>query len=276
MDSVRASVAASVRDSVVASVGGSVRDSVAASVWDSVRASVWDSVWDSVVASVWDSVWDSVRASVWDSGYGQHDADWLAFYDFFRNVCGLEKETEKIAPLIDQAKHAGWYLPHANICWVSERHNVLARDERGRLHSLGGPAVMYPDGWKIYAVHGVRIPLEKAHIIEKPETITHEEIDAEGNAEVRRVMLDRFGTARYLQATNTKPVHTDDFGTLYRREVPGDEPIVMVKVVNSTPEPDGSRKDYWLRVPPTVKRAREAVAWTFGMEERGYLPEVQT
>jgi hypothetical protein len=40
----------------------------------------------------------------------------------------------------------------------------------------------------------------------------------------------------------------------------------MVRVDNSTPEPDGSRKPYWLRVPPTVQSAREAVAWTFGVE----------
>ena len=39
----------------------------------------------------------------------------------------------------------------------------------------------------------------------------------------------------------------------------------MVEVVNSTPEPDGSRKTYFLRVPPTIGTAREAVAWTFGL-----------
>jgi hypothetical protein len=50
----------------------------------------------------------------------------------------------------------------------------------------------------------------------------------------------------------------------------------MVKVANSTPEADGSFKDYFLRVPPNMERARQAVAWTFDMDENEYAPEVQT
>src|SRR5258708_19796990 len=37
----------------------------------------------------------------------------------------------------------------------------------------------------------------------------------------------------------------------------------MIEVINRTPEPDSSFKHYWLRVPPTMRTAREAVAWTF-------------
>ena len=50
----------------------------------------------------------------------------------------------------------------------------------------------------------------------------------------------------------------------------------MVKVVNSTPEPDGSFKDYFLRVPPEIVRAKQAVAWTFGKKENEYSPALQT
>jgi hypothetical protein len=49
---------------------------------------------------------------------------------------------------------------------------------------------------------------------------------------------------------------------------------VVVKVVNSTPEPDGSFKDYLLRVPPDIRTPREAVAWTFATDD--YRPAVQT
>jgi hypothetical protein len=56
----------------------------------------------------------------------------------------------------------------------------------------------------------------------------------------------------------------------------GDEPLVMVKVRNSTPEPDGAYKDYFLRVPPTMRTAREAVAWTFGLEAEDYKPTQET
>src|SRR6266436_180030 len=48
----------------------------------------------------------------------------------------------------------------------------------------------------------------------------------------------------------------------FRRAAVGTAPIVLVHVTNSTPEPDGSRRRYFLRVPPEVKTARAAVAWT--------------
>jgi hypothetical protein len=50
----------------------------------------------------------------------------------------------------------------------------------------------------------------------------------------------------------------------------------MVEVANSTPEPDGSRHRYWLRVPPRVRTCQEAVAWTFGVREAEYRPLVET
>ena len=50
----------------------------------------------------------------------------------------------------------------------------------------------------------------------------------------------------------------------------------MVKVVNSTAEPDGSFKDYYLRVPPAITKARDAVAWTFDVSPEEYAVEAQT
>ena len=57
-------------------------------------------------------------------------------------------------------------------------------------------------------------------------------------------------------------------GTLWRKDLAGDEPLVMVEVVNATPVPDGSAKRYLLPVPPTIGSAREAVAWSFGKAAR--------
>jgi hypothetical protein len=72
------------------------------------------------------------------------------------------------------------------------------------------------------------------------------------------------------------PVHADQFGTLYRAPMEGDEDLVMVSVINSTPEPDGSNKNYMLRVPPEMQTAREAVAWTFGEDAAAYAPAIET
>ena len=50
----------------------------------------------------------------------------------------------------------------------------------------------------------------------------------------------------------------------------------MIEVTNSTPEPNGNARSYLLRVPPDMKTAAEAVAWTFGMRSDQYNPNIET
>jgi hypothetical protein len=213
--------------------------------------------------------------------FGNQEASWLGFYEFFREVCGLVEETEPVAGLIEYAKHAGWFLPFEGVCFICERPETIQRDEQGRLHNPDGPAVKYRDGWGLYAVHGVRLP---ADIIENPDSITVKRIDSENNAEIRRVMLERFGTPRYIQESGAKEIAKDDWGKLYRVELAGDEPLVMAEVLNSTPEPDGSIKVYWLRVHPELRPLLDngefgpaqkpttlnAIASTFGLTGEEY------
>jgi len=235
------------------------------------------SVGASVGASVWASVWDSV----WDSSYGQHDAGWLSFYSFFREVCLLVQETDRLAGISELAESAGWWLPHKHVCWISERHNVCRLDERRRLHAEAGPAIAYPDGWAIWAWHGVRVP---QRVIEQPAKLTPQEILDEENVEVRRVMIDRFGADRLMRESNAElrdEVHEPPFpglidAKLWELPQPGDEPLVMVELVNSTREPDGEFKRVWLRVPPQSRTAHEAVAWTFDVGADEYAPVVET
>jgi hypothetical protein len=218
---------------------------------------------------------------MWDSGYGQHDAAWIAFYNYFREMCGLAAQTEKLEGLRLICENAGWFLPYEKICWVSERHNICQRDDRGRLHCEDGPALTYPDGWGIYAWHGVRVSYR---VIEHAEELTVAEIQTEANAEVKRVMVERYGLSRFLMDSGAKKLAEDEFGELYRSEIPGDEPLLMVKVMNSTPEPDGTIKPYFLRVQPELRpllsdglgseqkmTALNAVASTFGMTGEQYL-----
>ena len=276
-DSVGDSVGNSVRNSVRNSVKNSVWDSVGDSVKNSVRNSVKNSVWDSVRNSVWDSVGDSVknsvRNSVWNSIYGQHEAGWLSYYSFFREVCGLEKETEKLNGLFGVSKNAGWFLPYQNICWVSERHSILNRDDGGRIHSFTEPSIMYPDGWTIYAIHGVLVP---EYVVMDPEKITVQDIEKEENAEIRRIKINRYGQDKFLKDSDSVKIHEDDYGTLWKKDLLNDEPIVMVELINSTPEPDNSFKHYFIRVPPTVKTAHEAVGWTFGKTDKNYKPLIMS
>jgi hypothetical protein len=156
---------------------------------------------------------------------------------------------------------------------VTERPVELHRDEAGRLDRGDGPALAYADGFALHAWRGLPVP---GAFLDRLGSLTPAEIRAEENAELRRVMLEFYGYDRYLEESGAQPVHRDETGVLWRIALPGDEDVVMVEVVNSTPEPDGTSRTYWLRVPPSTTTAREGVAWTFGLSGEAYEPLRQT
>jgi hypothetical protein len=143
-----------------------------------------------------------------------------------------------------------------------------------QLHSIGtDPAVVYADGRKEYYVKGVRVP---EFVVTQPHRIKVDDINKEANVEVRRIMMERYGLSKYLQNSKAEMIDEDEFGKLWRVGIPGDEALVMVQVQNSTAEPDGTFKDYWLRVPPTMTSPAAAIAWTFRLDPGTYDPVVQT
>lgn len=160
-----------------------------------------------------------------------------------------------------------------HLAFVCESPLSYHTDEARRPHSESTAALEFADGMKAYFWHGI---LVEPRLILDPESITVDEIENTRNIELRRVLIERFGASRYLQESGAKEIQSDEFGILYRRELEGDEALVMVKVINSTPEPDGSYREYFLRVPPETETAKQAVAWTFGLEESEYEPLAET
>lgn len=203
--------------------------------------------------------------------YAQHEMGWLSFYYAFQKF-GLDC-VDKLDGLIELAKNAGWCWFFDELVIITNRPESVHLDEANRLHCENDMAIKYRDGFGIYNWHGVQVP-EK--VIMHPEQITVKDIDDETNAEVRRVMLERYGAARFIQDSVSELIAEDKFGKLYRRKIENDEDLVMVAVVNSTPEPDGHFKDYWIRVPENMKTPAQAVAWTFGLTEEEYKPLIET
>ena len=218
---------------------------------------------------------DNMSSSFSDFIYGQHEAYWLSFYDVFINN-GLPELKDKLHGLMECAEGCGWILPYEEICYVAEKPVKLHLDTENRLHNLEGPAVSWSDGYSIYSIHGVRLNESNSFIVTDKSRINAKTILAESNAEVRRVMIDIYGTDNFIKNSNATLVHKDEWGKLWSQLVPDDEPIFMVEVLNSSPEPDGTFKTYFLRVNPTVKTAHEAVASTFKRTSENYRPIQQT
>ncbi len=186
---------------------------------------------------------------------------------------GADRTDELLAALAEVAVSAGWWWAFERVAVLTERPTAIHRDNLGRLHHADGPALSYPDGYALYAWRGMPIPPE---VVPELAGLTVERIRAQDNAEIRRVMLEYYGYDRFLRESQAQRVHADDCGVLWRVELPGDEPLVMVEVVNSTAEPDGTFRTYFLRVPPDTRTARAGVAWTFQVTEEQYSPLVQS
>jgi hypothetical protein len=166
----------------------------------------------------------------------------------------------RFGALEDCALEAGDLLAHTDFCIVSERPELTVRDERGLLHSAEGPSVRWRDGWSLYHWHGTRLPWDRKDVITHPGELTPDRIDREGHRMVRRVMLERYGLARFVLDSGPTvvqampldhPVKGLRGARLLSKQVGGDEEtLVFVELVNSTPEPDGTLRRYMLRVDP--------------------------
>jgi hypothetical protein len=200
------------------------------------------------------------------AGFGTHDLGWLGVQECLREVCGLTEETRPLEGLWRLAGAVGWVLPHQRECWLAERPSRLAIDQQGRLHSKDGPALSYPDGWGIYAWKGIRL---QPWMIENPGAIGPRAINRERDPRVRRCLIEILTPERYIALGEAVPVSRDETGTLWRRHW-ARQVWAAVEVVNGTPEPDGTLKRYYLQVPPEMRSAREAVAWTYGLTEQQY------
>ncbi|MBX9691328.1 MAG: hypothetical protein K2Z81_03020 [Cyanobacteria bacterium] len=209
--------------------------------------------------------------------WGPWDTFWLSFYSFPREYIDRSFYTR-----LSDMQLTAWLAItngalalefHSNMCFVCDHPIKTNLDTNGRPHCSDGPAIAFRDGWGLYAWHGIPVP---KFVIEEPEKINPREIEREQNVEIRRIMIERYGEGQYLIDSGAKKVHSDKYGTLYRKEIEDDEPLVMVKVINASPEVDGTSKTYFIRVPPGVSTAREAVAWSFGLDESDYKPNLET
>src|SRR3990167_9589002 len=181
---------------------------------------------------------------------------------------GLVSQTAPLAGLWALARSAGWVLPHAGICWVSERHDWLRWDAAGRLHCTDGPAVHYPDGWGVHLWHGTRVPaawIEERAALSATVALTWPQV------EQRRAACEILGWEAVLREVHAVTVQADpdpSIGTLLRADLPDAPGSQFLRVRCAT------GRDFVLPVPADVRTAQEANGWTWGLRPH-YSPAVQ-
>jgi hypothetical protein len=128
-------------------------------------------------------------------------------------------------------------------------------------------ALKFRDGWGTYAVHGVTVP---ENVILHPDKITLEEINKEQNAEVRRVMWEKYGFRRYLKDTCARLVDAD-----LESPQQGAAPRALMQLKTGEKYlvvTDGSTgRSYYLLVPGNVSTCRQAHEALCGFDETRIL-----
>lgn len=120
---------------------------------------------------------------------------------------------------------------------------------------------------------GVRID---ERIAFHPEQLSAAETLAEKNAERRRVMIERMGYARFAKEAGAKVLDEDkDAGgkrQLLFIDLRQDEPLVGLWC-----RCPSTGRQYFLRVPPKMKKCHDAAAWIAGFDNpRLYRPQIET
>lgn len=125
---------------------------------------------------------------------------------------------------------------------------------------------------------GVRwrgVPIDE-RIAFRPDTISVDEVLAETNSEVRRVLLERMGYEKFLLEAEAQTLDCDrDPGgerRLMRVMMQDDEPLVCLSVFCPS-----TQRQYMLRVPPATGTCRQAAAWIAGFDRtEDYNPTLET
>lgn len=209
--------------------------------------------------------------------YGQFDASWLSFYDFFAECESVDIPIiKKLFPLMEIAKNCGWWWAFDKIAVMTERHVEIHRDAANRLHAEEGMAIRYADDWGVYAWHGYRIPTSHHWIIKDKSKLTPKKVNDEGNAELRRIMAEIYGFGNLLRDTKARELAHDVDGKGNPRRLLemriGDQPVRIVEVHNSSLEPDGTRRVFHLGAMPG-NTPHEAIARSFGFNPTVFKEE---
>ena len=213
-------------------------------------------------------------AKKWHSVYqgGNMWAGWASYISGFHDVLGLDLPEHAAYKFYeDAARHGGFRVIHEEFCIVSDFPEVLRKDDQNRPHCENGPSHRWRDGWSLYHWHGVKIPSEW---IEKKEELTPEIALTWENIEQRRAACEILGWSRILDELESRIIDEDgdpEIGTLLEVNIPdsGLERFLKVKC--------GTGRTFALPVPPTMKTAIQASAWTYGIDDLNtYKPEVRT
>ncbi len=313
---------AATRDATRDATWAATRAATEAATWVATEATTWaatrDATWDATEAATWAATRAATRdateaaTEAATAGWARRLAKLIApkaaafllscvsnamnlyaggnmwaagvdFLSFFRHVARLPLDWSKWQHYEAASMHGGWRFMHPDFCIVVDFPTRISIDEQRRPHREDGPSHLWSDGFAIYSWHGLILPPDRSWIIADKARITPEAIEAEENAEFRRVMLEisidgKTGFERYIEARGGREIAADVMWGQQRRvleiDLRGEKQFVL-DVTNGTIEPDGTRRRFFVGAVSDARSRRpgtphEAVARSYGRNPKTY------
>lgn len=200
---------------------------------------------------------------------------WVAYDAYLtaaRDILGLRLSPHAAYAHWEQAAIEGSFrVMHEEFCIVSDFPEIIKVDTENRPHCENGPSHRWRDGWSLYHWHGVSVPAEW---IEDRASLTPEIALTWQNIEQRRAACEILGWGSILAALDARVIDEDgdpEIGTLVDVDLPGSGRERFLRVLC------GTGREFALPVPPEMKTALEAQAWTWGLDSASFIrPEIRT
>lgn len=183
---------------------------------------------------------------------------------------GLDIDWAPWLPYAELCRTSGPVMLHRRFAIVTDRPTDIHRDDQHRPHCETGPAIRWRTGRALYYWHGTEVPaewIEDRANLDPQVALTHD------NIEQRRAAAEIVGWDRILDQLDPTVVHEDpdpEIGILLRVDLP-DAPGACFLRVRC-----GTGRTFCIPVPDGMTTARQANAWTWGLDENDYQPEVRT
>ncbi|MFD0689832.1 DUF6745 domain-containing protein [Actinomadura fibrosa] len=196
--------------------------------------------------------------------------------------CGVLEPDRHGRGLLRVGRAAGEWWPMRDSVVLTERPAELHHDAEGRLHHPSGPAVRYPDGWCLWAWHGVTMPRE---IVE--DDVPVRRVLALRNSEQRRCAVEllagRAGWRRVVGQAGwprvgreePDPGNPGQILSLWCVDELYDDHLHLLLMTNGTLERDGTRREFGELVPGWIRDPVQAAAWQIGLTARQYRETVR-
>ena len=232
------------------------------------------------------------------------DLGWISFYDYFNRI-GIHQN--KLFLELKELSKCGIFMSiqFEKVCFISKPPVFLKRDSEGNMHCDSDYAIYFKDGFGLHYLYGIYFSPEDFNKYIKDKKANGGDIIKLENAEQRAALIKLYGYERLinwfpnLKVRDMETVKGIDGKMknhiLYQFHFGKEDMKIqntgdMTVYVGSTPlfrqdivycflslDDHSTNKKYYLGIPDTFHKVKDALAWTFQLEDGfEYKPILQS